>query len=54
MEGLERKTPQSDGSPLESFGEIITISLDKAIRLANEGEFKDMKTELGLRRHYDR
>jgi ADP-ribose pyrophosphatase len=43
-----QSTPTLDGSPFELHGEVIKISLVKALWLIESGELPDAKTEIGL------
>lgn len=49
-----RGQPSLDGSPLEKYGEIIEVPIEKAMELIEHGELADAKTELGIRRFYDK
>jgi ADP-ribose pyrophosphatase len=48
-----RKTPEGDGTPLEEGAEIIAVPLDDALAACRNGEVRDAKTELALRRLAD-
>ena len=50
----DRKEPSLDGSPLEKYGEVKQFELTELLRLIDEGEIKDAKTELGVRRFYSK
>ncbi len=50
----QRAEPTLDGSPLERFGRIITLPLERALALCRSGHVEDAKTELGLRRLLER
>lgn len=45
-----RREPELDGSPLERFGRVICLPLDRAVGLCRAGDIEDAKTELALRR----
>lgn len=49
-----RVEPSLDGSPLEHFGKVVAVELDRALAMCNAGDICDAKTELGLRRLKDR
>lgn len=49
-----RRAPDLDGSPLERFGEVVSLSLDEALALCASGTIEDAKTELALRRLRER
>lgn len=42
--------PAGDGTPTEEAGEVLWIPVDDAVKMCEQGEIVDMKTELGLRR----
>jgi ADP-ribose pyrophosphatase len=46
----ERSKPELDGSPLEEFFELCAIPLSGALAAAREGNLRDSKSELALRR----
>jgi 8-oxo-dGTP pyrophosphatase MutT (NUDIX family) len=46
----QAETPPTDGSPFEEGAELVWMALDEAIRRCNDGEIRDLKTELALRR----
>jgi ADP-ribose pyrophosphatase len=50
----QRQEPSLDGSPLEQFGQVATLSVDAALAMCRRGEIQDSKTELGLRRLKER
>ena len=49
-----RRAPDLDGSPLERFGEVVSIELDQALGLCATRAIEDAKTELALRRLRER
>jgi len=44
------KKPTEDGSPMEHGAKIITVTLDDALAAIKNGEIKDSKTEIDLKR----
>jgi ADP-ribose pyrophosphatase len=50
VEPSARAEPSHDGSPLEHFGKVIALELEHALSLCLNGDIRDSKTELGLRR----
>jgi ADP-ribose pyrophosphatase len=46
--------PAGDGSPFEEGARLRWVDLDEALAACRRGEIEDMKTELGLRRLYER
>ncbi len=48
-----RRAPALDGSPLERFGEVVSVPLSDALFWCTSGAIDDVKTELGLRRFAD-
>jgi ADP-ribose pyrophosphatase len=49
-----RRDPELDGSALEQFGEIVDVSLVRALEMCKSGSIEDAKTELALRRLAER
>lgn len=49
-EGLQPEEPETDGHPLEAHGKVIEVPIDYAVKLLEEGELPDAKTEIGLNR----
>ena len=45
-----QEEPPLDGSPLEHFGRVVAMTLDRALWMCERGQIQDAKTELGLRR----
>lgn len=50
VEPGSRREPPLDGSPLEHFGQVVDVALDRALDLCRSGVIEDAKTELALRR----
>ncbi len=50
VDGLARKEPEGDGSPLEAGAAIISRPLDDLLHACRQGLVMDAKTELALRR----
>lgn len=48
-----RREPSGDGSVLESYSRIVSLSLARALEACRLGEIRDAKTELALRRLAD-
>ena len=48
-----RREPDGDGSPLEAAATIIDVSLADALAACREGDIRDAKTEIALRRLAD-
>lgn len=48
-----QREPELDGSPLEHGGDITTVKLVDAMNYVRAGIFKDMKTEIAIRRFED-
>ena len=48
-----RQKPETDGSPLEEEAEFLFISVDEFLKACSDGEFHDMKSEMGVRRFMD-
>ncbi len=48
-----RREPGGDGSPLEADAVIVDLPLDDALAACRDGEIRDTKTELALRRLAD-
>lgn len=46
----DRTVPKGDGSPVEENAQIQWLELESAIRLCDDGQIDDLKTELGIRR----
>lgn len=45
-----RKEPETDGSPMEKYGKVISVSLEEALKAIENGEIIDTYTEIGIRR----
>lgn len=54
VDPMGRRSPDLDGSVLERLGVVLDIPLRQALRACDNGEIEDAKTELGLRRLWDR
>lgn len=54
VDPADQKKPTEDGGPLEKYGVVEMISLDTALKLVKDGEFKDAKTEIAIRRFADK
>lgn len=50
----ERREPELDGSALEHGGVVISVPLDEALRMCDDGGIVDAKSELALRRLAER
>jgi ADP-ribose pyrophosphatase len=48
------RRPPGDGSPFEEGARLRWVDLDEALAACRRGEVEDMKTELGLRRLYEK
>lgn len=44
----DRFEPKLDGSPLEAHGVVKKFTIDTVIRMIEEGQLRDAKTELGI------
>lgn len=53
VDGLVRRDPSGDGSPLEAGARLVCVSLERALAACRSGEIRDAKTELALRRLAD-
>lgn len=53
VDGVERRDPAGDGSPLEAGARIVCVPLERALEACRTGEIRDAKTELALRRLVD-
>jgi len=45
-----RSAPEGDGSLAEEGSDIVWVGVDEALKMCDNGEIVDMKTELGIRR----
>jgi ADP-ribose pyrophosphatase len=50
----KRRDPQLDGSALEHFGVVVDVALSEALDWCRQGVIEDSKTELALRRLWER
>ena len=50
VDPIEKNTPNGDGSPMEKFGEVISLPLSAAMQAVNDGYIIDSYTEIGIRR----
>ena len=54
VDPMTRSDPPLDGSALERFGEVIDLPLSYALSLCRRGDIEDVKTEIGLRRLWEK
>jgi 8-oxo-dGTP pyrophosphatase MutT (NUDIX family) len=50
----DKKLPSLDGHPLEEFGQVIPVSMEDCKKLLDSGYLYDSKTEIGLRRFFEK
>jgi hypothetical protein len=51
---LPRRTPTEDGSPLERHAAIVKLPVSEILSFCRDGQIRDAKTELALRRFAER
>jgi ADP-ribose pyrophosphatase len=54
VDPVTRSNPPLDGSALERFGEVVDLPLSQALSLCRRGDIEDVKTEIGLRRLWEK